>query len=167
MAVKAVIVRLHAMVDGLKPAPVEDDAALLCESLRRAYRRGRRALRAAKAEASDEALHALRKRVKDLHYQLLLVRRAAPERCKRLLRQLDRLGDDLGLDHDLAVLGHALTPDPAIDKEALAELRGQLDRQRRKLQRKAFRLASDLFAKKPSAWLKPFARRWRHWHEPS
>ena len=84
-----------------------------------------------------------------------------------MLRQLDRLGDDLGLDHDLAVLAQALAPDPAICEEALAKLRGQLERQRGKLQRKAFRLANEVFAEKPSAWLKPFARAWERWHEPS
>lgn len=166
-AVNAVIFRLRAMLDGLKAAPAQDDAALVCESLRRAYRRARRALPTAKADASDENLHTLRKRVKALYYQLQLLRRVAPKRCKRLLWKLDRLGDDLGLDHDLAVLANALTPDPAIDEEALAKLREQIESQRRKLQRKTFSIAKEVFDKKPSAWLKPFARAWTRWHEPS
>jgi CHAD domain-containing protein len=165
-AVNTVIVRLRAMLDGIEAASVQDDSALVCESLCRAYRRARRALPVAKADASDENLHTLRKRVKALYYQLQLLRRVAPKRCKRLLRRLDRLGDDLGIDHDLAVLANALAPDPAIDQEALAELRERVDCQRRKLQCKTFRLAKEVFDKKPSAWLKPFARAWKRWHEP-
>jgi CHAD domain-containing protein len=166
-AVNAVIVRLRALLLSIELPAVHEDTELLCESLLRAYRRTRCALAAATADASDEALHALRKRVKTLQYQVRLMRRAAPQHSKRLLRQLDQLGEQLGLDHDLAVLTKVLAPDPAIEEAALEKLRGQVRRRRRKLQREAFRIANELFAEKPSAWLRPFARAWKRWHEPS
>jgi CHAD domain-containing protein len=161
------IARLRTLLVAIELPAVPDDAALLCDSLRRAYRRARGALAATAADASDEALHALRKRVKNLQYQLQLTRQAAPLRGRRLLRKLDRLGEKLGLDHDLAVLTKALTPDPAIDEAALAALCERVKRRRRKLQRDSLRIAKGLFAEKPAAWLKPFARAWKRWHEPS
>jgi CHAD domain-containing protein len=167
VAVDTVIGRLRALLATIEPPPVPDDPALLRESLRRAYRQSRRAFGAATADASDEALHLLRKRVKALQYQLFLMRRAAPKHGKRLLDRLDRLGEDLGADRDLALLATSLTPDARIDAAAVAALRDQIERRRRKLQRQALRLANELFAAKPSAWLKPFARAWKHWHEPS
>src|SRR5262245_30006512 len=51
-----------------------DDWSLIAPGLERTYRRGRNRFADASAEATDEAIHEWRKRVKDLQYQLRLVR---------------------------------------------------------------------------------------------
>ena len=64
--------------------PVDDvELADLGAGFARAYRRGRKALRRAGQEPGDEALHDLRKRVKDLWYMAELLRPAAPKRAKK------------------------------------------------------------------------------------
>ena len=80
------------------------DLAALGPGLARAYRRGRKTLRAAAEETGDEALHDLRKRVKDLWYMSELVRPASPKRAKKLATRASDLSDVIGEDHDLAVL---------------------------------------------------------------
>lgn len=166
-AVNAVIACLRGLLAGIEPPQVPDETALLRDSLRRAYRRSRNAGLTAAAEPSDVTLHLLRKRVKDLHFHILLLRRAAPQHSKRLLAKLDRLGEKLGLDHDLALLAQTIESGPTIDDAAGAVLRDQIDRRRRKLQRRVFKVARAAFAAKPSAWLKPFARGWKRWRGPS
>ena len=85
--------------------PVDDvELAGLGAGFGRAYRRGRKALRRAGQEPGDEALHDLRKRVKDLWYMAELLRPAAPKRAKKVARAASDLSDVIGEDHDLAVL---------------------------------------------------------------
>ena len=131
--------------------PVDDvGLAELGPGLRRAYRRGRKALDAAEAEPGDEALHELRKRVKDLWYMSELVRPAAPKRAKRMAGRASDLSDVIGEDHDLAVL-----------RETVYRLRGRLSkpefdvladviaRRRGELQAHAHREARRLYRRKP------------------
>jgi CHAD domain-containing protein len=72
--------------------------------LERAYRRGRRDLRRVRQDASDEAVHEWRKRVKDLWYQLRLLRNAWPAPLKAASDEAHELSALLGDHHDLAVL---------------------------------------------------------------
>lgn len=58
--------------------------------------------------AEDVVLHDLRKRVKDLRYQLEITTRARPERAARRLGALRELQDRLGQLHDLASLSTAV-----------------------------------------------------------
>jgi adenylate cyclase len=124
----------------------------LATGFERIYRRGRKALKAAHRDDGDEALHDLRKRVKDLWYVSQVVRPAAPKRTKKLARRASDLSDVIGYDHDLAVLQdtarrHAerLTDD---ERERLDEL---VRRRRAKLRRRALADADRLYARKPKA----------------
>lgn len=170
-----VVARLHALRSGVEAAAqaevdaaaqAEVDAALPGHALRRAYRGARRACAHAQDTPSDEAFHAWRKRVKTLQHQLELVRKAAPARCARLLRQLDRLAGVLGKDHDLAILNATLAGAPPEEVPPIFAVHRELATRRRRLQRKAVRLGRELFAEKPAAWLKPLVRAWARWHEP-
>ena len=128
----------------------EIELARLGPGLRRAYRRGRKAQRAAEAEPGDEPLHELRKRVKDLWYMSELVRPAAPKRAQKLASRAGDLSDVIGEDHDLAVL-----------REAVDRLRGRLStpefdklvdviaRRRSELQKQLRREARRLYRRKP------------------
>jgi CHAD domain-containing protein len=164
--------------DGLRPVLVELGSArlrtggwtfgangfdALAPGLRRVYRRGRRRMRAAAGEPSDENLHEWRKRVKDLWHASQIVRAAAPKRMRRFSRRAHQLSDLLGEDHDLAVLrGRVARSSGRFEDHATqAALAGIIDRRRRRLQDDAFRLGAKLYEQSPKRFAGSIERRWR------
>lgn len=129
--------------------------------LRRTYRAGRRAVRRARIERSDESLHAARKRVKDLWYQLRLLAPVCGPTVRGQAQEADQAAELLGADHDLAVLRQTLVreaPDVAVDLDALI---GLVDYRRDELQQQAFCIAERLYAEKPGAFRRRLRRSWR------
>jgi CHAD domain-containing protein len=129
------------------------DSELLGSGLRRTYSRGRRRLREAAAEPTDERLHELRKRSKDLWYHLRLVRPACEPALDPLTARADRLCDLLGDDHDLAVMSDWLDerdgePDPA----ARSHLQRLIGQRRLELQLELFDCAETIYHEKPKAF---------------
>ena len=117
----------------------------------RIYRRGRRALKAARADPSTENLHELRKRAKDLWHAAQILRPAAPKPMKQLARRAHALSDVTGDDHDLAVLRAAARERHAtLAPGELALLEGLVARRRRRLRRKALAQGRRLYARKPA-----------------
>lgn len=115
------------------------------------YRRGQRAMEAARSEPSDERLHEWRKRVKDLLYQSQLLADAWPAVLEVYAAQAHELADLLGDDHDLAVLLSTIESDgeapPAVEPIV------RLARRRRDyLQTQARRLGGLLYAEPPKAF---------------
>jgi CHAD domain-containing protein len=132
--------------------PLDDDGGLemLEPGFERIYRRGRRALKAARKDADTEQLHELRKRAKDLWHAAQILRPAAPKEMKKLARRAHALSDLAGDDHDLAVLRAAARERHAtLAAGELALLEGLLARRRRRLQRKALARGRRLYARKP------------------
>jgi CHAD domain-containing protein len=126
--------------------------------LERIYRRGRKRMRAAAAETTDESLHEWRKRSKDLWHALQIVRPASPKRLKRLAKQAHDLSDLLGDDHDLAVLrGHVERRRGAWRTALLAVI----DRRRAALQHDAFQLGAKVYERSPKRFARSIERRWR------
>jgi CHAD domain-containing protein len=165
-------------LDGLRPVLVELRSArqrtagwtfeaggfeALEPGLRRVYRRGRRRMRAAASEPSDENLHEWRKRVKDLWHASQIVRAAAPKRMRRFAQRAHRLSDLLGEDHDLAVLRDRVEhsrgrfDDPA----AQAALVGMIDRRRQRLQDEAFKRGAKLYKQSPKRFAASIESRWQ------
>jgi CHAD domain-containing protein len=131
--------------------------------LQRIYRRGRRSMRAAAEEPSDEHLHEWRKRAKDLWHALQILRPAAPKRMKARARQAHRLSDLLGDDHDLAVLReHVAQADGAFEQETTrTALLSLIDRRRGSLQREALRLGGRVYARRPKRFARSVERGWQ------
>jgi CHAD domain-containing protein len=132
------------------------DWSLLKPGLLRTYRRGRKRLRDAERDPSDANLHEWRKRVKDLWYQLRLIRDVEIDLAGQLIGEIDVLADHLGDDHDLALLRAAADErrdrfDKAADRRLLLEL---VDRRRGELRFAAFSLGSSLHDQKPKAFVK-------------
>ncbi|MDQ2699867.1 MAG: CHAD domain-containing protein, partial [Actinomycetota bacterium] len=69
------------------------DWSLFERGLRRTYRDGRRALKHVESDPSPEALHEWRKRVKDLGYQLRLLKNAWKPALKAQARETGRLAE--------------------------------------------------------------------------
>jgi CHAD domain-containing protein len=141
-----------------------DDWSLIEPGLERAYRRGRDRFADVRKEASDEAVHEWRKRVKDLWYQLRIVRNAWPEVLDETADQAHELSDLLGDHHDLAVLR-----DDALERrELLAD--GELERvlaaiseRQDELADKAISLGHRIYAEKPKAFVRRLQSYWQAW----
>jgi CHAD domain-containing protein len=141
-----------------------DDWSLIEPGLERAYRRGRDRFADVRKEASDEAVHEWRKRVKDLWYQLRIVRNAWPKVLDETADQAHELSDLLGDHHDLAVLR-----DDALERrELLAD--GELERvlaaiseRQDELADKAISLGHRIYAEKPKAFVRRLQSYWQAW----
>jgi CHAD domain-containing protein len=86
--------------------------------LRRSYRRARKARAEAGRTGEFTAIHAFRKRVKELRYQLELLEAAAELAPKRDHQQLARLAQRLGTVTDLIALRRLIAKRPELDTVA-------------------------------------------------
>jgi CHAD domain-containing protein len=139
----------------------------LAPGLRRIYRRGRKAMRRAQADPTNENLHEWRKRVKDLWHAEQILRPAAPKKVKKLAKRTHALADLLGDDHDLAELHLYVGQHRNGFDAAMAQLAfmAVIERRRKELQRRAFRLGPQLYGRRPKRFVKAVRRdaRKRSW----
>jgi CHAD domain-containing protein len=118
-------------------------------------------------EASVTSLHELRKRVKDLWYQLRLIRDADREMLEPLAEHAHDLSDHLGDDHDLALLREQVQRrrdvfGRPVDQRRLLQ---EIDRRRGELQFAAISLGGRIYDEKPKRFAKRLARRFDAWRE--
>jgi CHAD domain-containing protein len=126
----------------------------------RSYRDGRQALAAAQREPAPDALHAWRKRVKDLWYQERLLAPICGPAIGGQAKDAHRLTDLLGDDHDLGVLRDTLTDGQlgvAVDLGAVVSL---IDHRRGELQTEAINIGARIYAEKPEAFRRRIRRSW-------
>jgi len=128
-----------------------DDAALLRAGFERLYRKGRKALKQARAEATPGSLHESRKQVKYLQQALAMVG-GGSQRLRKLSKRAGKVADRLGDDHDLAALEGRLAASPARSK-AERKLIARVEKRRAKLQKKALKLARRMYRRKPAAFV--------------
>lgn len=129
--------------------------------LLRSYRRGRREWERTRSRASAESVHEWRKRVKDLTYQLRIVRRAWPSTLGEMAERTHELSDLLGEHHDLALLAADLQGRAGIeDRRGLA---AAIERRQGELLVDALELGALLYAEKPKAFRTRLRAYWRAW----
>lgn len=131
--------------------------------LERSYRDGRRDLARAQRNPDAERLHEWRKRVKDQWYHSQLLTPCWPQDFKRRCRHLKRLADELGDDHDLAMMGQLLADEPALfgDEATRERLAALIEERRAELQAAAFANGRRLYAESPKALVKRIEAYWR------
>jgi CHAD domain-containing protein len=151
-------------------ASVEQGLALL-------YRQGRKRFRRAvgRGGARTKTMHQWRKRVKDLRYAAEALQRSPPDAgilgaaarsvrpsadgpkwLRGLAEKADELGEVLGEEHDLAVLGDWLSEHGAragAGRRTRRRLRKLIRKRRARLRRRALRAGSKLYSRKTSAFL--------------
>ena len=139
------------------------DFSAIEPGLRRIYREGRERYRIARREPSAENLHEWRKRVKDLRYCAELLAPLDQERLGKVCARTDRLGENLGDEHDLAVLDSFASDHPELFVTRAQRKRlGKLIRRRRtRLRRRALRVGGKLYGPRPGRFTGPLARRAR------
>ncbi|KQT62594.1 MULTISPECIES: CHAD domain-containing protein [unclassified Aureimonas] len=128
--------------------------AALLDGLKENYRRARAGLEGLKRHGDAEAFHELRKRVKYHAMHLRLLSPAWPEVLEPARKVADGVADDLGRDHDYAVMRAEIAADPAAhasheDREAVTAL---IDTYQDELRRSALEACARLFAEKPAAF---------------
>ena len=133
--------------------------------IQRVYRRGRKAYRRAYREPSAEHFHEWRKRTKYLWYQMRILHPIWPATLGNLAAELHALSDDLGDEHDLAVLRGIVAEHQELFANAneFDALTQRIDERRSELRTAARVRGARLFAETP----KGFARRVReYWKAP-
>ena len=142
-----------------------DDWSALEGGLRRIYEQGAEAFAAAQAEPADEVLHEWRKRIKDLWYQLQVLQPIRPRVMDRLADQAHALADDVGDDHNLAVLRGLFHDEPEWFGEAaaVAAVLPLLERRRADLQRSAFERGGQFYREPAAAFVDRLGGYWKAW----
>jgi CHAD domain-containing protein len=143
-----VAARLRACEADARSLPtVFEGGRLLAETLTASYRRGRKDWREIDDGATGEALHDWRKRVKQRRHLSAIVPIETAVTSHSIQTDLERLGEILGEEHDLAVMHHRLERDPDLlsPAEGLDDLLDLVARRRRKLKKVAVELGGELY----------------------
>ena len=129
----------------------------LANGIDRTYRRGRRAWRQVELAGEDvqpEMFHEVRKRTKDLRYQLELLRDAWPPVLSGSAEGAAQLADLLGEMQDLNVTRTTLLSGRGVDwnPDGADSLLGEIDRQTTSRRVDAARLGPMVYAERPKAF---------------
>jgi CHAD domain-containing protein len=137
----------------------------VCPGVQTSYRLGRRDYKAVLKDPSTENFHNWRKRVKDLWYQVRLLRPIWPEQMCALSEELKTLGEYLGDDHDLSLLKEEVAAmarrnGTIGDIEALVAV---IDLRQRELRSAALDLGARVYSEKPVVFSQRLGRYWKFW----
>ena len=131
----------------------------LAGELARQYRRARRMLPTAWAQAEAEELHQLRQRVVAHRYQMELVQPVWPRLGKLWVAETQRLRERLGSHHDLVVLAGLTAPHRPLAPWR-SRLAAPIDQRKADHAAAARRLAQRIFAEQPKAFRRRIEALW-------
>jgi CHAD domain-containing protein len=139
----------------------------LSPGVKAAFSRGRQAYLLANQNPSVGNLHEWRKRVKDLWYQVCVLRPIYPEHMDALAAQLKALSEYLGDDHDLVMLRESVQTDAGVQRELFepAVLNDLIEQRRRELVSAALQTGGQIYAPKTSAFCGRLAQYWEAWRD--
>jgi len=138
---------------------------LLGPGVKTAYADGISAYQIARKDSCPENFHEWRKRAKELWYQVTLLRRVWPEQMDAMAEELEMLGEHLGEDHDLVMLGQSIQEVSAgkHHPRELETLKGLIEERQRELRAAALAVGAHFYAEKPSAFCRRLAGYWKIW----
>lgn len=142
---------------------IRDSFEAIGPGLTHTYRRGRREMVSAYTETLDAAkFHEWRKSVKYLRHQMELLTPIWPEVVVGMAVTLERIGELLGQDHDLAMLLQKLDADAALcpDPVERSLIRALAMQRRSDLQTAARVLGRRVFAEEPDSLTGRFDAYW-------
>jgi CYTH domain-containing protein/CHAD domain-containing protein len=140
-----------------------DGWKLLAPGLDTAYREGREAFAALGDAPGFETVHDLRKRGKDLWYQLRLLRDAWQPVLEPTAEEIHAFTDLLGDHHDLAVLAVDLAGREEVDAVHRETLRTLIEARQASLLAEARTAGERVYAEKPKAFDRRIRAYWRAW----
>lgn len=152
----AVAAKLRTMRARVEKWSLEfDDPTVLQQGIRKAFRRGQRAMEQAMEGPSAEAFHEWRKQVNHLRHQLQILQTLKLGKVKKALQEFKALAELLGLKNDLAVLTHALERGHRKAKATIpAALQELMQARDAALTNEACQLGQRLYEQKPKALLR-------------
>jgi CYTH domain-containing protein/CHAD domain-containing protein len=136
---------------------------LLAPGLDTAYREGREDFAALGDSPSFDAVHDLRKRGKDLWYQVRLLEDAWPAVLEATAEEIHDFTDLLGDHHDLAVLAEDLVGRDDLDAAHRTTLRALIEGRQAALLADALSAGERVYAEKPKAFGRRLRAYWRAW----
>lgn len=147
--------------------PIRHSYASVAGGLGATYGRGRREMEVAINHPGAANYHQWRKRVKYLRHQAEVLEPIWPEVVGGYARSLDRLGEILGEEHDLAELLRLVAELPELCPDSLERsLLAALAQQRRaELRAAANSLGSRIYAEPADRFVKRFAAYWKGWEQ--
>jgi CHAD domain-containing protein len=136
---------------------------ILERGLRAVYRQGRNRMKDAIELREDNAFHRWRIRAKNLYYEIEFLESVWPNRLQGLISRLSKLQDEIGRDHDAAVLHAWLkkTPENFGGSETVQRVLGHLDSQSKKLRKRVVPLGRKIWREKPRRFARQVVRHWR------
>ncbi|MBE9183056.1 CHAD domain-containing protein [Oculatella sp. LEGE 06141] len=142
-----------------------DDWFSLQHGLNQMYKQGKEAFRVAGEQPTAENMHEWRKRVKDLWYHLKILQPVWPGMMAEQIEQAHLLANDLGDDHDLAVLCEFVTTQPKRfnKKDRIDELVNLIGCRREQLQMAAKLRGQRLYAERAKAFVDRIKAYWQVW----
>ena len=143
-------------------ALVGSEREILASGLGAVYRQGRKRMKVAVKRGQDNGFHRWRIRAKNLYYELQFLESVWPKEFRRLLSHLSKLQDQIGVDHDVAVLRSWLKEKPEAfgNTETVQRVVACLDNRTRKLRRSSVRLGRMIWHEKPRRFAREVARHW-------
>lgn len=165
--VDKVIPILKAMRQRLQAWHLQADGwEALAPGFKRIYRQGYERFATAYEQQDVVSFHDWRKRVKDLMYDLRMVKRLWPGMFDALEDEVHDLSDYLGDDHDLSELRDFLQKhrlDGAVDEPLLKVIMPLIDHRQGQLRQQAYALGQRVYAEKPKAFIKRMGHYWEAW----
>ena len=133
--------------------------------LRVNYQRGRRAMERAYDKPEATAFHEWRKHVKDLGYQMQILRNLWPAVFKRVRGELDTLGDLLGKEHDLTVMRDVIIKNAhgATVQEDLQAFLALTEEREFQLQSEAETIGRRIYAERSRDFIRRIFTYWETW----
>ena len=144
--------------------PADSGPRALARGIRRAHRRGGRAMARAEERQHADDFHQWRKELKTLWYELRLIERAGPK-VRRDVAALGRAEESLGDDHNLVVLSAKLSKDASIcgGPVDLDRVRQAVHRYQCELRNKALKSARPIYALKARDYAQAMMRAAKTW----
>jgi CHAD domain-containing protein len=146
--------------------PIQPDGlTALSHGVKGVYKKGKQGFAEAVAQPDVEHFHEWRKDVKYLRYQVRLIKPLWFAMLGTLGNELEKLGEYLSEDHDLALLRqHVLESEQPIDPSmTVVTLVALIDRRRAELQDTARCLGDRVYAERPGAFTRRLQVYWLAW----
>jgi CHAD domain-containing protein len=154
---KQAILQLERVETRLLKWPLEGSTwKQICGAVCKIYKRGQRRLATTISDPDPEKLHAWRKRVKDLWYQLRILQPLNRAVLTEIAHDADVLGELLGREHDLAFLWTRLEKESGDEtlRDELAQLEKLIHKQSKRLRTNALELGRRFYAEPAKAFAK-------------
>jgi CHAD domain-containing protein len=154
---KQAILQLERVETRLLKWPLEGSTwKQICGAVCKIYKRGQRRLATTISDPDPEKLHAWRKRVKDLWYQLRILQPLNRAVLTEIAHDADVLGELLGREHDLAFLWARLEKESGDEtlRDELAQLEKLIRKQSKRLRTNALELGRRFYAEPAKAFAK-------------